>query len=683
MAMEASRRAAKAPPQPRPGSASLPREAFAALFQESPQPMAVSRLRDGALLAANDAFAALLGYPPAELAGAMSLDLGAWFAEAQRPAALERLLDHGELDGVEARVRTRAGEERAVRSRVRVAELGGELCAVWQLEDVTDRVPVEDALRAAEQARRASEERWRSVVQNAPDIVFTLGPDLRVQFLNRAAPGIDPARVVGSSALDLAPPEERERLREVFERVLLTGRPESYEVRGTGPAGQPAWYKSNVGPVRVDASGTGLVVVATDITEQKEAQEALEAALSLLRAALDSTADGLLIVDRQGTIRSFNRRFAQLWRIPDDILASRDDERAIAFVLSQLKDPDGFVRKVRELYAQPDAESFDVLEFRDGRVFERYSMPQRIGGASVGRVWSFRDVTEHRRAEAERLAAMERLQELERLKELDRFRTRFINVAAHELGTPLTPIKLQLHLLMNGSTGPLAPPQRKALGILDRNIGRLADLVQDVLEVARLQGGRLGIDRVPLDLDRVVLEAVDAFQEPARQAGLTLAFRPTPGLEVEADPKRLAQVMFNLLSNAVKFTPRGGQVAVETLVREDAAEVRVRDTGIGFREQDLPRLFQPFSQLEQAHEQGRGGTGLGLYISKGLVELHGGRIWAESPGPGHGAAFAFALPLRARRDASAQAEGRPPPPLGGLEPAQEGSSAGLGQNQAD
>jgi diguanylate cyclase (GGDEF)-like protein len=127
----------------------------------------------------------------------------------------------------------------------------------------------------------------------------------------------------------------------------------------------------------------------------------LREALSLLGATLEATADGLLVVDEVGRIRMFNNQFARMWQIPEDVLAAKDDDKALSFVLDQLADPDGFLAKVRELYATPDAESFDVLRFKDGRVFERYSKPQRVDDQIVGRVWSFRDVSERTRLEAE------------------------------------------------------------------------------------------------------------------------------------------------------------------------------------------------------------------------------------------------------------------------------------------
>lgn len=128
-------------------------------------------------------------------------------------------------------------------------------------------------------------------------------------------------------------------------------------------------------------------------------EEELKTALSFMNAALESTTDGLLVVDRAGKIRTFNRKFIEMWQIPPSIVDSRDDDQALNYVLDQLKEPEQFIAKVRELYTQPEAESYDILEFKDGKIFERYSKPQQIGEASVGRVWSFRDITERRQNE--------------------------------------------------------------------------------------------------------------------------------------------------------------------------------------------------------------------------------------------------------------------------------------------
>ncbi len=136
-----------------------------------------------------------------------------------------------------------------------------------------------------------------------------------------------------------------------------------------------------------------------EIQERQRTEEKLEKSLSLQRAILESTADGLLVVDRDGRIFTYNKMFAQMWKIPETVLASKKDEEALAFVLQQLKTPETFLAKVQELYGEPEAESYDVIEFQDGRIFERFSQPQRLGEKVVGRVWSFRDVTRQRQTE--------------------------------------------------------------------------------------------------------------------------------------------------------------------------------------------------------------------------------------------------------------------------------------------
>jgi PAS domain S-box-containing protein len=152
-------------------------------------------------------------------------------------------------------------------------------------------------------------------------------------------------------------------------------------------------------PQSVGDRTIGRVWSFRDVTDQGEVEQELEHSLSLLKATLDATADGVLVVDLSGKVVSFNRRFLEMWRIPESLAQSRDDNQLLSFVLDQLKEPERFLKKVRDLYGQPESKSYDWLEFKDGRVFERYSAPHRIAGKTVGRVWSFRDVSDRSRME--------------------------------------------------------------------------------------------------------------------------------------------------------------------------------------------------------------------------------------------------------------------------------------------
>src|SRR5881396_208298 len=267
--------------------------------------------------------------------------------------------------------------------------------------DITDRK------RAAERLR-ASEQRFRALVEHSSDVITLLAPDGTVIY---ASPSTQPVlgygatENVGRSAFELVHPDDRADALELFgELMQRPGHLVKTELRALHKDG--SWRRLEaVGVNRLDdPSIRAIVVTYRDITDRERTERELRETLSLLNATFESTADGILVVDLAGRIVSFNRTFAELWRIPDSILEAKDSAQTLAFVLEQLADPAGFLSKIRELYARPDASSFDVLTFKDGRIYERFSQPQRIAGKSVGRVWSFRDVTESKRAQQIQLA---------------------------------------------------------------------------------------------------------------------------------------------------------------------------------------------------------------------------------------------------------------------------------------
>jgi signal transduction histidine kinase len=186
---------------------------------------------------------------------------------------------------------------------------------------------------------------------------------------------------------------------------------------------------------------------------------------------------------------------------------------------------------------------------------------------------------------------------------------------------------------------------RNSIQLLDRNFRRLTGLVQDLLDSTRLQTDRLPLRPEPFDLVATATEIVASFRAAYQEAGVALDFQGPAALPCRGDSSRIAQAINNLLVNALKFTPLGGSVAVTVRAMDGRAMVEVRDTGLGMNEAQIARLFRPFEQVHDGMVLTKGGSGLGLYIARGIIEMHGGSIRCASGGPGKGTTFTFEIPV--------------------------------------
>ena len=247
------------------------------------------------------------------------------------------------------------------------------------------------------------------------------------------------------------------------------------------------------------------------------------------------------------------------------------------------------------------------------------------------------------------------------LEEALRVKSEFLANMSHELRTPLNAIIGFCELLRDSTFGPLTEKQARFLGNIHKGGQHLLALFNDLLDLSTAEAGRLRLHLEPLELRDILESILRDLRSEADGQGLTLDLHvdATVGM-LNADPVRLKQILYNLLSNAVKFTPEGGHITVTArrvkwsigqLVDsarptdgDECAEIAVGDTGIGIKAEDLPKLFRPLTQLEPVRTKRYRGTGLGLALTKRLVELHGGRIWAESEGEGRGSTFTFVLP---------------------------------------
>jgi diguanylate cyclase (GGDEF)-like protein/PAS domain S-box-containing protein len=347
---------------------------------------------DASITWANAAAERIFGIPLAEVVGTAGFDL-------VHPDDLEFVVLS--MDTVQGKD---AGNPIEIRIRVpdgwRLVELVGApigdgsvaLC----LRDLTERRRYEVA--------HGDDARVRSLVHNAGSVTMLVTADGIVESVSAAITrltGIDQEAMLGAPLADIVAVADRERLLDAF-RTVASGSVAIVTVDVPAPIREsPVPLELAIVDLLDDPTVGGYVVSAHDVTERVRVETDLRAALSLVRATLDSTADGILVVDAEGRVTSYNRRFVELWRLPEDAVRAGDDEHILGLAMRQLSDPELFLRKVEELYAHPEEESYDMLDFADGRVFERFSMPQRVGGEVVGRVWSFRDLTERKRLEDE------------------------------------------------------------------------------------------------------------------------------------------------------------------------------------------------------------------------------------------------------------------------------------------
>jgi signal transduction histidine kinase/ActR/RegA family two-component response regulator len=391
-----------------------------------------------------------------------------------------------------------------------------------------------------------------------------------------------------------------------------------------------------------------------DLLSAKEALELktreLARSLALMGATLEATWDGILVTDETGRVTAFNERFAEMWRLPRDVAAAMD--RIPDYLAGQVADRRAYLEQIADIHTSAPAESHGVLNLEDGRVFEGFSRIQVVDGRSVGRVWTFRDITEHRRAEqAARQAAEERRQLLEseqfargEAERANAMKDEFLATVSHELRTPLNAILGWSHLLRTGAM--TAAQNQQGLEVIERNARAQIQLIEDLLDMSRIISGKMRLDIQSVDPAAFIEAAIETVKPAAEAKGIRLSPLLDPGAgPVNGDPGRLQQVVWNLLSNAIKFTARDGRIQVVLERVNSHVEIAVADTGVGIKPEFLPHVFDRFRQEKGARTRSATGLGLGLSIVKHLVELHGGSVRAVSAGEGQGATFTVCLPL--------------------------------------
>lgn len=576
---------------------------------------------DGVIVEANPATSRIFGYAREALVGQPVTTIMPEAYGREHPRFIQRYL-HTEIPhiiGTVREVQGRRNDGELFPAELSIAESREEAhrrIFVGIIRDITDRKRVEEELRTFS----------RAIEQSANTVVIT---DLEghIEYVNpkfTETTGYSREEVMGKNPSILksgeTPREEYDRLWE----TIRAGGEWRGEFHNKKKNGELYWEAASISPIR-DATGNiaHYLAIKEDITERKRLQAELEDARARLEAVLNTVPLPLFVVEATGEVSIANvaahefygtalheGHVLQMTRLhPDTRTPMPPEEWPV-------------MRALRE--GKPVTDVEQILVYADGS-----ELPILVHAAPI------------RGEDGHVIAAVAVAQDLTQLKAADRAKDTFLALITHELRSPLATII---------SWAQAARDEHElcadALDIILRSAQTQQRIISDLLDISRILYGKLSLETEPIDAWEVTARTAEAMRAVIERKSLTLRLQPPAGpLPVQADPVRLEQIISNLLNNAVKFTPAGGVITIEGAREASMARLSISDTGAGIPPTQLPFIFQRFQQL--GRERVSGGLGLGLALVKGLVELHGGRVQASSPGVDQGSTFTVWLPLRA------------------------------------
>ncbi|WP_143467656.1 PAS domain S-box protein [Leptolyngbya ohadii] len=558
------------------------------------------------------------------------------------------------------------------------------------IQDITEQDAAERERQKAEAALRQSETRFSRLAENVPGVIYQLWmlPDGGDRFNYISSGCLDLYEVEADILLQTtAPawnaihPDDLEAFKRSIAEAIEHNQQWYFQWRIVTPSGKLKWVQ---GRARSERRSDGTIIwdgLLLDVTERKQAEEALTASEARLRSVIDSNLIGVFFGSLEGAISDANQAFLQITGY------SREDLEQGELCWAELTPPEYFDRmqtgadEIRTLGTCTPFEK-EFIRKDGSRIWVE------IGGAMIGNgegVGYVLDLTERKRIESERAQLLAREQAARKQAEAaSRTKDEFLAIVSHELRSPLSAMLGWSRLLVTRKMDETTT--RKALEAIERNAQAQTQLIEDLLDISRIIRGKVRLYTRPVNLVQVVEAAIDTVRPTAdtKSIGLNLQVDASASIKVSGDPDRLQQVIWNLLSNGIKFTPKGGQVTAKLSIVTQAritqqqqqavwqqailsssesppltpdtayAQIQIIDTGKGISEEFLPYVFDRFRQAESATTRSYGGLGLGLAIVRNLVELHGGFIQAESEGEGKGATFTVYLPLLPNPDSETE-----------------------------
>ena len=535
----------------------------------------------------------------------------------------------------------------------------------WQLSALADQAAIalrnaqlyEIQLAEAVSAREASElesRRLAAIVESSDDAIVSKNLQGIIRSWNKGAErvfGYLAEEVVGKPIHILIPEDRHAEEELILERIRSGQRVEHFETVRVCKDGRHINISLTISPIKNERGEIiGASKIARDITGSKEAEERLRRALEFDETVMLSMGEGLFTLDNEGRVTFMNPAAQRLfgWTLTEMLGRKMHD-------VTHHSHPDGSPFPIEECagYAvlregKMLSEHEDVFIRKDGSFFDVVysSSPLRGDGKVTGVVVVFRDISDRKQAEEERArllqAEREARADAERANQL---KDEFLATLSHELRNPLNVVIGYAEILRR--TDDQKPDfVIKAAETIRRNALAQSQLVSDLLDLSRLQMGKLSLNKKPSSLSTIIKDAVETVRDEALAKPVSLSIELDPEvLVVEGDPVRLGQIAWNLFNNAIKFTPAGGQVSIRLGKEDGHAVIIVEDNGQGIVPEFLPHVFEIFRQADASIIRKQGGMGIGLALVKQLAELHEGSVTAESEGVGKGARFTVRLPL--------------------------------------
>ena len=489
----------------------------------------------------------------------------------------------------------------------------------------------------------------RSLIEASADALFAIAPDGMVTDVNAEATrltGYTRKHLINSRFADYF--TEPERARAGVQQTMQAGRVIGYELVLITRHGRRIVVSFNAG-VFTDAGGTplGILAAARDSTQQKQIEQELREQQSYTRGLIESNIDALMTTEPLGNITDVNLQMCEITgRVREELIGTPFKD----YFTDSKRAEDG----IRKVLAEDRVTNYELtIRAKDGRetvVSYNATTFKGVDGKLRGVFAAARDITDQKRLEAQLLKKNEELEEQYlRVQEANRLKSEFLANMSHELRTPLNSIIGFTELMHDGKVGPLNADQKEYMGDILTSSRHLLQLINDVLDLSKVESGKMEFRPEPVELGRLIGEVRDILRSIAGNKHIAITSEVVPALgQVMIDPAKLKQVLYNYLSNALKFTPDEGRVTVR--VKPEGADffrLEVEDTGIGIRQEDFGRLFAEFQQLDASAAKKYPGTGLGLALTKRLVEAQGGTVGVRSTF-GKGSTFFAVLPRLAR-----------------------------------